>query len=43
MGRVGRAFVRLAAQSPELEVAAVNDVVDICTLWRIRAGLGAGP
>ena len=28
-GRVGRAFLRLAATSPDLEVVAVNDLVDI--------------
>ena len=32
MGRVGRAVLRLAAQSPDLEVVAVNDLVDIRAL-----------
>ena len=31
-GRVGRAFLRLAATSPDLEVVAVNDLVDIRAL-----------
>jgi glyceraldehyde 3-phosphate dehydrogenase len=32
MGRVGRALLRIAAQSPDLEVVAVNDLVDLTTL-----------
>ena len=32
MGRVGRALLRRAAQSDDLEVVAVNDVMDIATL-----------
>ncbi|GAA3517861.1 type I glyceraldehyde-3-phosphate dehydrogenase [Nocardioides daeguensis] len=31
-GRIGRAFLRLAAQVPDLEVVAVNDVVDLVSL-----------
>ncbi len=35
MGRVGRAFLRLAAQSSDLEVVAVNDLVDVRALERL--------
>ena len=35
MGRVGRAFVRYAAEDENLEVVAVNDVADIETLGRL--------
>jgi glyceraldehyde 3-phosphate dehydrogenase len=44
MGRVGRAFLRLAAQSTDLEVVAVNDLVDIRALERlIRRDSTFGP
>jgi len=32
MGRIGRAYLRLAATSDDLEVVAVNDLVDVPTL-----------
>ena len=32
MGRVGRALLRRAAQTDDLEVVAVNDVMDVATL-----------
>jgi len=35
MGRIGRAFLRLAVQSPDLEVVAVNDLLDISALARL--------
>jgi glyceraldehyde 3-phosphate dehydrogenase len=35
LGRVGRAFVRLASGSSELDVVAVNDVADTGTLQRL--------
>jgi glyceraldehyde 3-phosphate dehydrogenase len=35
MGRVGRAYLRLAAQTDDLEVVAVNDLVDISALARL--------
>jgi glyceraldehyde 3-phosphate dehydrogenase len=35
LGRVGRAFVRRAAQSDDLDVVAVNDVADITTLQNL--------
>ena len=35
MGRIGRAFLRLAALTPELEVVAVNDLVDASALRRL--------
>ena len=35
MGRVGRAYLRLAAQTDDLEVVAVNDLVDITALARL--------
>jgi glyceraldehyde 3-phosphate dehydrogenase len=35
MGRIGRALLRLAAESPDLEVAAVNDVIEIGALERL--------
>jgi glyceraldehyde 3-phosphate dehydrogenase len=35
MGRIGRAFLRLAEQSPDLEVVAVNDLLDINALARL--------
>ncbi|WGY04530.1 type I glyceraldehyde-3-phosphate dehydrogenase [Nocardioides sp. QY071] len=31
-GRIGRAFLRLAATEPDLEVVAVNDLTDVATL-----------
>jgi glyceraldehyde 3-phosphate dehydrogenase len=44
MGRVGRAYLRLAAQSPDLEVVAVNDLIDIQALARlIRKDSTFGP
>lgn len=35
MGRVGRAFLRLAEERADLEVVAINDVADIATLARL--------
>jgi glyceraldehyde 3-phosphate dehydrogenase len=35
LGRVGRAFVRLAAKRDDLDVVAVNDVADITTLQNL--------
>jgi len=35
VGRIGRAFIRLAAGTEDLEVVAVNDVTDIATLARL--------
>lgn len=35
MGRVGRAYLRLATTTPDLEVVAVNDITDIDTLARL--------
>jgi glyceraldehyde 3-phosphate dehydrogenase len=35
MGRVGRAYLRLAEESADLEVVAVNDVADIATIARL--------
>jgi glyceraldehyde 3-phosphate dehydrogenase len=35
MGRVGRAFLRLAVETPDLEVVAVNDLVDTQALDRL--------
>ena len=35
MGRIGRAFLRLAEESSDIEVAAVNDVTDIEALARL--------
>ena len=35
MGRVGRAYLRLAEESTDLEVVAVNDVADIETIARL--------
>jgi len=44
MGRVGRTFLRIAARSSDLEVVAVNDLVDITTLARlIRRDSTFGP
>lgn len=34
-GRIGRAFVRYAASTEDLEVVAVNDVTDIATIARL--------
>jgi glyceraldehyde 3-phosphate dehydrogenase len=34
-GRIGRALLRLAVDSPDLEVAAVNDLIDIRALERL--------
>lgn len=35
MGRIGRAYLRLAAASDDLEVVAINDVMDIATIARL--------
>ena len=35
MGRIGRAFLRLAEETDDLEVVAVNDVTDAATLARL--------
>ena len=35
MGRIGRAFVRLAEETDDLEVVAVNDVTDAATIARL--------
>ena len=35
MGRIGRAYLRLAAASDDLEVVAVNDLMDLETLARL--------
>ena len=35
MGRVGRAYLRLAEGSPDLEVMVVNDIADIATRARL--------
>jgi glyceraldehyde 3-phosphate dehydrogenase len=35
MGRIGRAFLRLAEEDPDLEVVAVNDVADPGTIARL--------
>lgn len=35
MGRIGRAYLRLAAVSDDLEVVAVNDVMDVDTIARL--------
>ena len=35
MGRIGRAFLRLAETSDDLEVVAVNDVADAATITRL--------
>lgn len=35
MGRIGRAYLRLAAASDDLEVVAVNDVMDTATIARL--------
>ena len=32
MGRIGRAFLRLAATEPDLEVVAVNDLIDVTAM-----------
>lgn len=34
-GRVGRAFLRAATESPDLEVVAVNDLIDVRSLERL--------
>lgn len=34
-GRIGRALIRLAMESPDLEIAAVNDLIDIAALERL--------
>ncbi len=35
LGRVGRAFLRLAAESDDLEIVAVNDIADAATVARL--------
>ena len=49
LGRIGRAFVKLVLARPELEVVAVNDLVDpedlvslSCALIPVRAISGTG-
>ena len=35
MGRVGREYLRYAADSDDMEVVAVNDITDVATLARL--------